>query len=183
MDLNRFRIPRSARLLVLALGTLILPASSASAQYFGYGGSGYGGLGYGGFGYGGIGYGYGGYGGYGGLGYGGLGYGGIGYGGYGGIGYGGYGYGYPGYGFAGYGAGYPDLYGASLGGVGYPGFGLRNPYFSAGLSPLAVENVFLERAILGRTTPAYRSVRGYQGVSRPANSGAAPVGTGTFSTR
>jgi hypothetical protein len=182
MSLIRVRIPRLAPLLTLALGLMILPASSAKAQYLGYGGSGYGGLGYGGFGYGGLGFGYGGYGGYGGFG-------GLGYGGLGGFGIGGFdGYGY-GYGFAYAGQAYTNYIGANLGGLGYPGISLRNPYFSAGTSPLAVQNVFLERSLFGRTTPAHGPVQGYQGVSVPASTPvpvstrSAPVGMGTFSVR
>ncbi len=168
---------------LLSLGLLILTASPASAQY-GYGGyGGYGGFGYGGYGYGGLGYGGLGYGGYGGLGYGG-------YGGFGAIAAPNYGLAYGSYplfgytGSPGYGpwgppyAAYANAYG--LGGVGYPGISAKNPYFSFGLSPLAVENAVFERTVLGRGLPAPRSTpANNQGVARPRNF--APVGTGTFS--
>jgi hypothetical protein len=176
------RILRATRILLLALGAWIVHQAPASAQYLGYGG--YGGMGYGGMGYGGMGYGGMGYGGmgYGGLGYGGMGYGGLGYGGFG---MGGYGYGYPGYANVGGGFLSGGYYGVGYPGVGYPGIGWQNPYFSFGLSPLAVQNAAFERAVLGRTTPPLQSSL------RPAQPAAAPpnpvnsgqVGTGTFGNR
>jgi hypothetical protein len=77
-------------------------------------------------------------------------------------------------------AAYSNAFG--LGGVGYPGISAKNPYFSFGLSPLAVENAVFERTVLGRGLPAARSTPGYQpqGVTRPPAS-YGPVGTGTFS--
>jgi hypothetical protein len=200
MKPTRANLTRAVRASFLALAVLIVPATPASAQFFGYGYpgvafgyGGYGGFGYG-LGYGGLGYGYGlpgygglgssggGFGGVGGLGYGGLGYGGFGYG-Y--PGYGGFGYGYPGYGGYGYdGLGYGGYgYGgvSALGGVGYPGISGLNPYFGFGLSPLAVQSAIVERNVLGRTTPAYQSVRSSQAVASPTALGA--VGTGTFGNR
>jgi hypothetical protein len=139
--------------------------------YGGFGGSrgiGYGGFGYGlgGIGYGGYGYGLGGYG-YPGYGYGGNGYASpaYGYGGLGGDGYGGYGYGSQAYGYGGLGGyGYPGygygvLSGLSPGGYlpyGYSGPGSVNPYFSVGMTPLAVQGAVNQRDLTGRT------------VSRPA---------------
>ena len=170
MNLSRTGIVRATRICLLALGAWLCHEAPASAQ-FGYGGMGYGGMGYGGMGYGGYGgLGYGGFG-YGGMGYGGIGYGGIGAGGYGGLGY-----------YGGYGSNfvYPGL---ALGGVGYPGISWQNPYFSFGLSPLAVQNAVFERNVLGRTTPPLQSsVRSRQPVAATppaANSG--QVGMGTFS--
>jgi hypothetical protein len=185
----------SLRAALLALGLLILTQSPASAQFGGYGyGGGFGGYGGYGGGYGGYGGGYGGYGGYGGGfgGYGG-GYGGYGggYGGYGGGygGFGGYGGGYGGYpllgysGYGGYGQFGPPYAAAAnaygLPGVGYPGIGALNPYFSFGLSPLAVENAIFERTVLGRRLPAPRSVQSSQPTTHQTTG--APVGTGTFS--
>ena len=161
------RIISRARALALAFGSLLLVAAPASAQF----GGGYGG-GYGGFG-GGYGGGYGGYGG---------GYGGV-VGGYApGLGLGGYGYGY------GYGYGQilnpyrslPEYAGTGSAGLGYPGIGGPNPYFSMGLSPLAVANLQAERAFLGRTAPGataapshttfdYRSIRATPGQPRPGS--------------
>jgi hypothetical protein len=183
MHASRATIARATRVLLLTLGAWIAHETTASAQ-FGYGGIGYGGYGgYGGGGYGGYGgYGGGGYGGFGG--YGGGGYGGYGggYAGYGGLGLNGYGYGYPGYYNAGglVGAGYV---GTGYAGIGYPGVSWLNPYFSFGLSPLAVENAVFERTVLGRTTPPLQSSR-----TAPPQPSVAPrpsvpigaVGTGTF---
>jgi hypothetical protein len=190
-----------ASLLRAALSAFVLLAVSgapASAQFFGNGG--YGGFGYGGFGYGGLGYGFGGFGagttnlggspmlgysGFGGVG-GGFGYGGGGYGGfggYGGGGYGGYGGGgYGGFGYGGFGppyAAYSNAFG--LGGVGYPGISALNPYFSFGLSPLAVENAAFERTVLGRGLPPVRSAATTQALAPAAPRAQNPVGMGTFS--
>jgi len=119
----------------------------------------------------------------------------FGYGGYGG-GYGGnYGSGFaPGIGLGGFGPGYgygygpvlnnpyrglPDYAGTGLAGLGYPGIGGPNPYFGMGVSPLAVQNVYAERALFGRpagqATPFdYRSIQAVPGQPRP--------GTGSFGT-
>ena len=151
------RIISPARGLALALGALLLAAFPASAQYGGGFGGGYGG----GFG--------GGYGGYG--------------GGYApGLGLGGYG---PGYGY-GYGPvldpyrALPEYAGTGSAGLGYPGIGGPNPYFSMGLSPLAVANLQAERSFLGRTSPGavaapshatfdYRSIRATPGQPKPGS--------------
>ncbi len=177
MNATRARIVRATRILFLALGACLAVQATASAQ-MGFGGMGYGGMGYGGMGFGGMGYG--------GMGYGGMGYGGIG-GGYGGFGYGGYpGVGYGGIGgYGGNGFVYSSYGGAGWNaGVGYPGIGWQNPYFSFGLSPLAVENAVFERNVLGRTTPPLRSsqVATPQPVATaPPAANAGRVGMGTFS--
>jgi hypothetical protein len=175
MHASRASIVRATRILLLALGALIAHETPTFAQ-FGYGGMGYGGMGYGGMGYGGMGYGGMGYGG---MGYGGMGYGGMGYGGYPGMGYGGIG-GYGGNGFV-----YASYGGAGWNaGVGYPGIGWQNPYFSFGLSPLAVQNAAFERTVLGRTTPPLQSslVSAPRPVAMPAPAGpVGQVGMGTFS--
>lgn len=179
MQTSKASLVRAGRVLLLVLGACLVHQTPASAQYLGYGGMGYGGMGYGGMGYGGMGYG--------GLGYGGMGYGGL---GYGGLGYGGFGYG----GFGGYGFGFEPGYANALGlmnagsyqtgysGIGYPGISWRNPYFSFGLSPLAVNNAIFERQVLGRTTPPLQSsLRRSAPIAAPrptVPSGA--VGTGTF---
>jgi len=87
--------------------------------------------------------------------------------GYPGLGFG-YGYGYPAYGPAPAYAAYP-YYGPPGFLAGYTGPGSVNPYFSVGLSPLAVQSALGERYTLGRTGPAVRSgmTRGGMGVYRP----------------
>ena len=162
------RIPQTAPAVALALAALLATVTPAHAQFgYGYPGFGSGGIGYGGYGNGGIGYG--------GYGSGGIGYGGIGYGGYG-----------PGglanpYGLIPSGFGVTGPAGILNPGIGYPGIGGTNPYFSFGLSPLAVQNVRFERTLQGRTAANDRvSIRGSDGVGPPA---VGPVGTGAFGPR
>jgi hypothetical protein len=69
-------------------------------------------------------------------------------------------------------------------GVGFPGIGWENPYFSFGLSPLAVQNAVFERTVLGRTTPplqsSLRNTAPQPVATAPPTVYSGAVGTGTF---
>jgi hypothetical protein len=130
----RHSIKRLARLccaVVLPIAIVLVSSSTASAQFFPYGGMGA-------YGYG-PGWGYGGFYGYPPMG--------LGYGGFG------YGYGYPawGYGYPAMGAGFYGTYGYPT--YGYPGLytpALSNPLFGVGLTPLGVQSYMYETQVLGR---------------------------------
>ena len=91
-----------------------------------------------------------------------------------GYGYGGFGYGVAaGNPAAGYGYSFmPGYVGSGGAGVGYPGSAAGTPYFSFGLSPLAVENAVFERTVLGRTSPVSRPAAGQRAAARPIRPGA-----------